>query len=907
MAWLLLSWGPNMRRLLLRLLGTFPVLLLEILFPPPCFSEPSEPASTESVRSFVRAYCVSCHSAEAKKGGLDLENLATDFKNPAVFEKWVRVHDRLRAGEMPPKERKKRPAPAENDVVVKSLNVELTRAETARRADVGRAVLRRLNRTEYENTVRDLLSLPGLNVKDMLPEDGRAFGFDKSSSALDLSYVQLAKYMEAADAALDAAIAPHAARPAYFRSHIPSGGNRSLAVKTLDGQTVFLKDFQYDDWLFPVPKQKYAGQSIERKVLIKEMAARTYKASIGVFKATDTEFKPKFPFTPVVAGRYKIRMSVWSFLWDKGQVKPSPRTEIGALVASGRTLGYFDAPSLKPTVTDIEVWLEPQEEFHFSAASLMPAFLFGRVSEYVRPGIAVDWLEAEGPLLDSWPPASHRRLFGDLPLVGIPPSPKAKGPAKKKGILPATDVHYPRRPATNAFYIKGHDWPFIKDVDSLQQKFENATISSKKPDEDARRLLADFLPRAFRRPVAAKEVDRYVKLFKAHLADGDLFEVAMRTAYKAALSSPQFLYLQEPTGALDDWALAARLSYFLWNSMPDDELFALAAKGKLRDQGVLRAQVERMLKDAKAQRFVGDFTDQWLDLAEIDATTPDKKLYPEFRRILRDAMLAEARAFFAELLDKDLSATNVIHSDFAMLNQRLAEHYGIQGVVGSAIRKVTLPEKSGRGGILTQAAVLKVTANGTVTSPVRRGVWVQQKILGQPPDSPPPNVPAIEPDVRGATTIREMLVKHRTVASCAACHDKIDPPGFALESYDVLGGLRTRYRALEGDFPTVAENQKGLGRPPLQYRLGKEVDCAGETADGKPFADLAGFKKLLLESPRPIAKNLAIQMIIYATGTPVGFSDRPTLESILDRTADGRHGIRSLVHEIVQSPLFLRK
>src|SRR5271163_3356086 len=198
----------------------------------------------------------------------------------------------------------------------------------------------------------------------------------------------------------------------------------------------------------------------------------------------------------------------------------------------------------------------------------------------------------------------------------------------------------------------------------------------------------------------------------------------MRTAYKAALCSPDFLFLKQSPGQLDHWAVASRLSYFLWNSMPDDELFTLAEKGRLHDPAALRGQVERMLKDPRAQRFVIDFTDQWLDLKDMDETTPDKKLYPEFRPILRDAMPGETRAFFRELLDKDLSASNIVHSDFAMLNQRLAEHYRIPGVVGSAFRAVPLPADSGRGGFLTQASVLKVTANGTVTSPVRRGAWL---------------------------------------------------------------------------------------------------------------------------------------------------------------------------------------
>jgi mono/diheme cytochrome c family protein len=872
-----------------------------------CSAESARSAPMASLRTFLDAHCIRCHGPDLKKGGLDLEALALDCNIPAVFDKWLKVHDRIQAGEMPPRERKQRPSPAESEAVLKTLNAELTQAELARRGDAGRAVLRRLNRTEYENTLRDLLSLPGLRVKDMLPEDGQAFGFDKSAASLDLSYVQLARYMEAAEAALDAAIAPHAARPAYLKSHIPAGGNHGLANKTFFGQTVFLKDFKYDDSIIPIPEQSYEGKSPERKKLVKELSKHPYTGSIGVFKADESEFKPKFPFTPLVAGKYKIRMSLWSFLWDKGEVKPNARTEVGALVTSGRTLGYFDAPSLQPTVGEIEVWLDPHEVFHFNASSLAPAFLFGRVAQYVRPGIAVDWLEIEGPLLEQWPPASHRRLFDDLAFVPLPPAPKVTAKAKKLGKVPPHDVHIPKRPGQNAFLVKGHDKPYIANVNSMPQRFEPATVTSKAPEVDARRLLADFLPRAFRRPVAPDVVERYVELVKTQLADGDVFEVAMRTAYKAALCAPDFLYLKEPAaGALDQWALASRLSYFLWNSMPDGELLALAEKGKLRDAAVLRAQVERMLKDPRAERFVVDFTDQWLTLAEIDATTPDRKLYPEFRRILRDAMLAETRAFFRELVDRDLSASNVIDADFAMLNQRLAEHYGIPGVVGSVLRRVALPSGSGRGGILTQASVLKVTANGTVTSPVKRGAWVQRQILGQPPEPPPPDVPAIEPDVRGTTSIREMLASHRNNAGCAVCHNKIDPPGFALESFDVIGGRRTRYRSLgEGAVP---ENPgKGLGQPGVAYRWGPPVDAAGETADGRAFNDVEGFKKLLLKNPHPIARNLVGQLIIYATGAPVAFADRAAVETVLARTAARHYGVRSLIHEIVQSPLFLNK
>jgi hypothetical protein len=870
----------------------------------------SSSRAVEPLRDFLDTHCISCHDAQTKKGGLDLVKLPIDFTQQGAFEVWVKIHDRVKAGEMPPKGRKQRPDATEADGIVKKLQAGLADADRARRSDDGRAVFRRLNRTEYENTLRDLLGVAGLKVKDMLPEDGRAFGFDKSAAGLDLSHVQLAKYMEAADAALDSAIAPHAAKPALCKAHI-FGACDQLARSAFNGQTLFLKQFKYDDSIIPVPTERInkEAESIKAK---RDLLKNPHNGSIGVLKPEEAEFKPRFPYQVVYAGKYRIRVSVWSFWWDKGEVKPSPRTEVAALVAENQTIGYFDAPSLKPNVAEFEVWLNPMRTPHdhieFVAASLWHANIQnGNLAKYVGPGIAIDWVDIEGPLIEQWPAEGQRRLFGDLPFTPLPQAPRQKGPAKGRGNQPASDIHIPKRPGQQAFnQTGGHLKPFITNFDSLPKTVQYSTVASKAPEADAARLLADFLPRAFRRPVGADEVARYVGLVKERLTEGDMFELAMRTAYQAALCSPDFLFLREPAGKLDDWAIAARLSYFLWNSMPDDDLFALAAKGRLHDQGVLHEQVERMLKDAKAERFINDFLDQWLDLAEIDATTPDRRLYPEFRTILRDAMVAETRAFFRELLDKDLSATNVVHSDFAMLNQRLAEHYRIPGVIGSAIRRVPLPAGCQRGGFLTQASVLKVTANGTVTSPVKRGAWVLTKIVGRPPDPPPPNVPAIEPDVRGTTTVREMLASHRANAACAACHNKIDPPGFALESFDVIGGRQTRYRSLSEDGAPVDKLETASGRN-VGYGWGAKVDAAGETPDGRPFADIDGFKKMLLEDPRAIARNLVGQMVVYATGAPVGFADRAAVDKVLDKTADGRFGVRSLIHEIVQSTLFQTK
>ena len=309
-------------------------------------------------------------------------------------------------------------------------------------------------------------------------------------------------------------------------------------------------------------------------------------------------------------------------------------------------------------------------------------------------------------------------------------------------------------------------------------------------------LLRDLLPRAFRRPVNEGEEKPFVELVASSLESGQPLEASLRAGIKAVLASPKFLYFREEAGPLNDYALASRLSYFLWSTMPDETLLELARRGELHKPDVLRMQVERMLQHPKAKAFTENFTGQWLSLRDIETTTPDKGLYPEFEELLKWSSVQETQLFFDELLKENLSVRNFVDSDFAMLNGRLATHYGIPDVYGVEFRKVALKPEYHRGGVLTQASVLKVTANGTSTSPVLRGVWVLDRIMGQPVPPPPPNVPAVEPDIRGATNIREQLAKHRATENCSSCHSRIDPPGFALENFDVIGGWRDRYRVV---------------------------------------------------------------------------------------------------------------
>ncbi len=855
------------------------------------------------VNRFIEKHCTACHAGDEAEAGLDLSKLSTDLErldDPATFALWVKVHDRVQAGEMPPNS-VERPGAAEIKSMLQDLGKSLQKRQAARQLAEGRVPLRRLNRSEYENTMRDLFSLSGLEVKELLPEDGRYDGFDKVGRALDVSAVQLRKYMEVADVVLDAAIA-HGSQPTVFKERFRRIGGMS----SFGGATFPLRDGKLDlaalDAIHPIG---------ERPIGLRERGVYFDQCnSVGILTPARPAFNSEVGgFSPYYSGFYRIRTSVWSFELAQEEVRPAARMQSLALTAGDRLLTYFDAPSLKPQIHERIVWLNGGDTLQLNAASLWANFSQPRGHE--GPAVAADYIDIEGPLCDEWPPASHRRLFGNLPLTELP--------FERDGAYPRQPSP-PKRPPGSR--------PNHQDAPEFGKHRSIWTAAAARPKEDARRLLTDFLPRAFRRPLADDEIEVYVKIAHACIDRGDFFETAMRDAYRTALCSPDFLFLQEPLGLtdpksptqLDSYAIAARLSYFLWNSMPDDELTALAAKGKLSGKELI-AKIDGMLADPRSDRFVNDFLDQWLDLREINFTSPDRKLYPEFRNNLRDAMLAETRAYFREMIDKDLGASYVVDSDFVTINQPLAELYEIEGVVGCEVRRVDLPKESPRGGLLTQAAVLKVTANGTATSPVVRGAWVTDRILGRPPQPPPPNIAAVEPDLRGTTTIRQQLEKHRADASCASCHAKMDPPGLALENFDVIGRWRTQYR-FEGDRELELVDQRGdtpsiaqfPGVSPRQWefvqknvRLGLPVDASGTTAAGESFGDMNQLKTILLKDEEQIARSLVERLVLYATGSPVSFADRAEVDRILDRCRKNNFGLRSIIYELAQSGPLLRR
>jgi hypothetical protein len=819
---------------------------------PFCFLAALAAAQAGELAPFVERTCGGCHQGAKPAAGLNLRALPERWDDVGIRSTWVRVHDAVERGAMPPGG----VAPAGKTEFLSALGRELRGFDISHSKSQGRAVLRRLNRYEFENSLRDLLQAPWLQLRDSLPEDGLVQRLNKSGSALDISHVQIARYMETADSALRQVMASSAQPMAKQRYY-------ARDQKRLQGRMRYTS-FNRHPERASIPVIGYTAQPdvLAEKAPFSDPKTRETEA-FAIPASTYTGNEYHFDqFSAKVGGRYQIRFSAYS-IWIATEWLPSyipdrsswwhpvrERTSKGrttepvtlyAFSKGGekRLLGSFDVTP-EPSEQVLTVDLLPGESILPDASRLFrsrPGFIGSPdANAEGMPGVAYRWMEVEGPAPN-----------------------------------PASQLPMPTRAA------------------------------------DVAPLLNRFLDRAYRRPPTAAERERYLQIVQRRLAvqPNDWTE-AMIAGYTAILCSPGFLFLEEPPGKLPGTALASRLSYFLWNGPPDAELRTLAANGRLLQPAVLRAQTERLLNDPKAKRSFDAFLDYWLDLRKVGDTTPDVVLYPDYYLddLLVESAVSETRLFFEELIRKNLPARTIIDSDFTMLNSHLAKHYGISGVEGVAMRRVALPTDSVRGGLLTHASVLKITANGTTTSPVLRGVWIQERLLGDPPPPPPPGTPAVEPDTRGATTIRQQLDQHRAIRSCAVCHNKIDPPGFALENFDVLGGWRERYRSTAEGAPVKGVGKNGHS---FTFRHGPAVDASAVLPTGEQFADIKGLKRLLAANDRQIARNLVQQFLLYATGAPVRFAERTEVDRILQTTAPGRFGVRSIIHEIVQSELFRTK
>ena len=839
-------------------------------------------ASFGALPTFLEKNCVECHDADAKKGGLDLTALKSDLTDQKSFEAWVKVYDRTASGEMPPK-KKPRPDAVQQTAYLGDLSALLIRQESARVATQGRTVERRMNRFEYENAVRDLLQAPWLDLKEILPEDTEAFRFNKTGQALDVSHVQLQRYLTAAEEGLRSAFVSSIEKPdtSPKRHYARQQGSYTGKMK--------FSEFNTSPERATFPTLGFAGQPDVRRGDAKMTVGKSDpklrdEEGVGVVHGAYEPVEPSFgTFRAPSAGRYKLKLcghTVWVgpgkavgkaparwYIPDLDDISKGRRPEPVTVYAltPPRVLRRIGNVDFNPevTVNELDVVLKAGETIQIDTVRFYRSRPGASRAQNPlatpegQPGLVMRWIEVEGPLAPQWPAAPYAVLFDNL--------------------TPKRAVGSPLR-----YDVETQDAP-----------------------KDAERLLRRFVKQAYRSPVSSQEEVRFLPVILGALKSGSTFAEAMLAGYTAVLCSPTYLYLQEKPGRLDDHALAARLAYFLWNSPPDALLRKLAAAGTLHEPKVLREQTERLLADPRSARFVDTFTDYWLDLRKAGANDPDNLLYPDY--YLDDHLVESARdeshATFAELLRGNLPVRNVVDADFVFVNERLATLYQLPPVAGAKLQKVALPKDSVRGGFMTQAAVLKVTANGTTTSPVTRGAWIMERVLGRKPPPPPASVPAVEPDTRGAVTIRQQLEKHRKLESCSACHTKIDPPGFALENFDVMGGFRDRYRALDGKTPEI-----GIGKNGQKYAFHNAlaVEAYGEL-DGKKFKDIREFKKIVAADDRQLARNIVGQLTVYATGAPVGFADRAKVEAILDQAKGGRYGVRDLVHGLVSSDLFLNK
>ena len=802
----------------------------------------------------IEQTCAGCHNQKTAMGGLDLSALPFNLAERSNRDRWIRIHDRIEKGEMPPKGVDL--PPARRVAMARQLASAIHHADRAEVATHGRGPMRRLNRDEYEQNLRDILQLPHLDIRDMLPEDREAHHFNKVSETLDMSRVQLTAYLDATEAALRQAMVNSSEPPTVTKF-------RASGIRLFPG----LRSTGGRESMFFIKDNKGINVDSERVMPMSPEVEADPSVEMGLFRSPGWPYGA-FPrgFAAKHPGEYRVRFHARAVLQHPGfQLSPAHQA-VPMTFRSRRPSNHDIAEDVKSTGGIIEIQPQPrvyETTVRLAAGQTIEYGLLGLPVPQVdaiptkpgsyryppfppggQPGVAFHWLEIEGPVAPpSWPTASHRVLFDDL---GVAPLPK-------------------------------------------------------QPKEEARRLLRRFMPLAARGPVPEEAAQKFEGLVFARLDKNESFVDAMLAGYQAFLCSGLFLYLHEPQ---DHFAIAGRLSHFLTNTRPDADLMRFAREGRLRDPRVLRNETERLIAGSGFDRFVNSFTGYWLNLRHLRRDDPDIRLYPEYRldEYLVDSMERETRTFFTAMVRDNLPIRTLLEADFAFVNDRLARHYELPPVSGSALRRVALPKDSPLGGLLTQGAILKVTANGTATSPVLRGAWIMDRIIGEPPPPPPPGVPAVEPDIRGAKTIRDLLAAHTTSSACASCHSKFDPVGLALENFDIFGRWRTRYRGVE-----EGERVRGIDHTghDFSYTIAGAVDSSGKLADGRSFHDVREMKAILTADPRRLARNLLHQLTVYATGTPVRFSDRAEIDKLLDACAGAGYRTRDLLHALVESRIFL--
>ena len=834
--------------------------------------------------AFVKQHCLACHSGDSAEGHFRADLLAQDLADPANRKSWSRVLARVQSGEMPPPDDSVRPPETDLAAALGMLKTAFHQHTKAHRGDAGRVRVRRLNRIEYENTVRDLLDID-TPLRDLLPDDDLIDGFSNQAAGLSVSPVHIQQYMTAADRALEAATVRQA-RP-ETTTHRFSYTHKTEEPFHGHAHNKLQCNLRGEDLHF------FLDTHIEVPAYLRQFEAVTRD----------------------IPGRYRIRITTESRDTASGE-----DLIFSVWLAAGgkrrELLGHFDAKLRQESVVELTRPFERGETIIIAPWRMAKVRIDAGYSVYlpdkqekipegwhhinnpnppiatVGPAIVVKPVEFIGPLYENWPPPGHRLLYGD-----------------QAELVPAVEL---------AKTVRVPD-SILRPTRGYQQLRDTVTVqySAEASDIAIRETLARFISRAFRRPAGSEEVDLYQGMVRDRLAMGECLETAMNAAHRAVLCSPDFLFLVEHGPELNSHELASRLSYFLWRTAPDARLRELAEKNELTQPDILRNEITRLINSPRFGSFVEDFLAQWLNLREIDATTPDRDLFPEYFEgihdgrqdvLLHTSIVEETRTWFRDAIERDLGPAILVSAPYAFLNQRLAEHYDLPPVPGAALRRVDLPTDSIRGGLLTQASILKVTANGANTSPVLRGSWLLDRILGTPAPPPPPDAGGIEPDTRGATTIRQQLAKHQSVTACAGCHQKIDPPGFVLEAFDPIGRYREYYRTTEtGENLPEARVFYGGHYGGVKYLKGAVVDTHCQLPGGIAIADVRAYRKALAEKPQTIARCLVHKLATFATGAAVEDGDERVVDAILEKSQPSGFGIRTLIHEVALSPLFTNK
>ena len=837
----------------------------------------------EIAKPFIQQHCVGCHGAATTKAGYRIDLIGTDFSAATVADHWKEVIDRINAGEMPPKESPRLDA-RQSLAFVTWVNEQLRQVDLDAKKAGGRIPMRRLNRDEYANTVRDLLKLDELIVRPLiedLPSDGQAEGFDRLGVALFFDQTQIERSLGVAEKIVARAIVTAAPKENSFTNRFDFLRKKPPPemVEVFPGFAHTIPRGARDVIVHPDHVEHIQGYPTYRREYDGWGAISHF--AIGQVVTQDGYYRARIKAKVDNRGRtepnkFRLQYAVDSPIYVEQEVAVDPSGTTEALLfLRGPVNGEVKGPQVFRLLwnhTEKAVIAEPEYKKLFSKWTA----LRGRTEEAVTrraPPKELDELKLQRDdlekQLNAWEGQANiynpdmdleklpRLLIESIEVTG--PIQKEWPPASHKSLLFAGDERQ------DAAYV--------------------------------REIFAKFLPRAYRRPVTEQEIDAIVAVVQEAQTTSQLsFLEAMRIGMQRVLCSPGFQFMYEPSAGqterrpLNDYELASRLSYFLWSTMPDDELFDLAASGKLRDPATADAQVRRMLADPKAEQLVRNFGGQWLSIREYDSVQPAAE-YKDYDKPLQLAARQEPLAFFAEVLSKNLPITHFLDSDFLVINERLAKHYGIVDVEGVEFRRVAIQPEHHRGGVLGMAGLLTFLADGTRTLPLRRGSWVLRQLFNDPPNSPPPNAGEIQPNTSGKNlTVRERLDLHRRDAVCASCHAKLDPYGLALENYDAIGKWRERFNG---------EGFRGDRGPVL--------DVSGELLDGTKFSTLDEYKAILMTQKDRFARAFAVKLLTYALGRPVGYTDHEVVDSLVVALKKNDYRIQSLIHGIVESEPFRTK